>query len=1290
MEFEFAQNNTTLKLPILKLGEYKMWVIRIKQYFQVQDHSLWDVIENGNSWVSVPQTTQENGALVTKMSVPVAAEEKINKKNDVEARSLLAILCVVITQEDLNSKFLRSLPLEWNTHVVVWMNKADIETMSIDDLYNNFKIIEQDVKKSFGTSTGAQNMAFMTAPITSSTNDVNTANPAYKASTDLEQIHEDDLEAMNLRWQLSLLSMRAKRYFQRTRLMLMILSVEESRQHWKQGNNKDTSSKAMLAIDATTYKRGLATVEEQLVTYKKNKVLFSEEVTVLKTEVACKDYKINVLKNDSKENSDDSLVKQQVSEDTSSFVESPLNVDKETSFSVDKKIEFVKPKNYDKPVRKTSHKKDDKGFINSKCSRHMTENIAYLLILRNLIEIMLHLGEEHMVVEFLANILLKIPRKDNMYSFDMKNIVPKESLTCLVAKATLDKSLLWHRRLGHINFKNINRLVQDNLVIGLPIKRFENDQTCVACLKEKQHIASCKSKNPKGRGKLAFGFLENKPMMEGNGLKWLFDIDSLTQSMNYVPVAAATILDESAGTQGDLNVDGTHNEDDDKDKSKDDSSPKEVNVAGQHINAASLEVNTGYFELNIVDPSLNTTSSFDLHSPTDMFKLRASDTLEATHVEFFSDRDAPELDLGNNPNYYRVTTTSHTRIHKDHPIENVIGEVQSSVQTRRMTKPTSEKGFLSAVYKEKTHVEAMQEELLNKKYERGIVIRNKVRLVAQGHRQEEGIDYEEVFALSAFLYGTIKEEVYVTQPPGFKDPDHPDKVYKLVKALYGLHQALRELCTAFEKLTKDKFQMSSIRELTFFLGLQVTQKEDGIFISQDKYVHEILKKFNYSDVKSASTPIDLKKPLVKDGDANDVDVHLYRSMIGSLMYLTASRPDIIATQDKKSTTGGCQFLGNRLISWQCKKQTVVAISTTEAEYVAAANDFEPRVILGRSFLRLANGVIDFGNGVITIYPEPDPFGDDSEKTGKSLDDLDQLLDFNFDDVPNFSEELPSFICKMGKRNRNKKRTMENLNLFYQDIRPSSSAGGHLTQEETEKEALIIRVSQKFALLEEERSTPGTHDREAESSRSKRPIQHEIVEEVLLSKVHHEFLLWEGCSQDAKSRLGEAGSYEEIFTSVSWITTFNINEPIYDELCHEFYSTYKFDEVCAGDDLQSKKIIRFRFGGRAHNLTLLEFARILGLYQVTELEEEGFNIYFEREDVVRSLSTLIYCRDLDTTTLRDLIDSDDKLIPEDPQLGMPRDGIPRPPRASMQDLYDRISRIEIRQEAIEHIQYRQSY
>ncbi|GJT86826.1 hypothetical protein Tco_1068543 [Tanacetum coccineum] len=238
MEFEYAHSNTTAKLPILKL-------------------------ENGNSWVSIPQTAQENGTSVTKMSVPVTAKERTNKKNDVKARSLLLMALpnehqltfsqytdaktmfaaietrfggVVISQEDLNSKILSSLPPEWNTHVVVWMNKAEIETMSIDDLYNNFKIVEQSVKKSVGASSGAQNLAFMTAPSTSSTNDtdkptyevstvspnVNTARPQVSTASfndkvvyafmvenlngsnllqqDLEKIHEDDQEAMDLKW----------------------------------------------------------------------------------------------------------------------------------------------------------------------------------------------------------------------------------------------------------------------------------------------------------------------------------------------------------------------------------------------------------------------------------------------------------------------------------------------------------------------------------------------------------------------------------------------------------------------------------------------------------------------------------------------------------------------------------------------------------------------------------------------------------------------------------------------------------------------------------------------------------------------------------------------------------------------------------------------------------------------------------------------------------------------------------------------------------------------------------
>ncbi|GJX69985.1 putative ribonuclease H-like domain-containing protein [Tanacetum coccineum] len=197
----------------------------------------------------------------------------------------------------------------------------------------------------------------------------------------------------------------------------------------------------------------------------------------------------------------------------------------------------------------------------------------------------------------------------------------------------------------------------------------------------------------------------------------------------------------------------------------------------------------------------------------------------------------------------------------------------------------------------------------------------------------------------------------------------------------------------FEELMQKEFKMSSMGELTFFLGLQVKQSNGGIFLSQDKYVKDILNKFDFRTIKPASTPIEAHKSLGKDEEGEDVDVHLYRSMIGCLMYLTASRPDIMFAvclcarfqvtpkvshlhavkrifrylkhqpklglwypkdspfhleafsdsdyagdnHDRRSTSGGCQYLGRRLVSWQCKKQTIVAISSTEAEYVAAAS-----------------------------------------------------------------------------------------------------------------------------------------------------------------------------------------------------------------------------------------------------------------------------------------------------------------------------------------------------------------
>ncbi|GKA76398.1 putative ribonuclease H-like domain-containing protein [Tanacetum coccineum] len=242
----------------------------------------------------------------------------------------------------------------------------------------------------------------------------------------------------------------------------------------------------------------------------------------------------------------------------------------------------------------------------------------------------------------------------------------------------------------------------------------------------------------------------------------------------------------------------------------------------------------------------------------------------------------------------------------------------------------------------------------NKKDELGIVVRNKARLVGQWHKQEEGIDYDEVFApvarveairiflafasfmnflvyhmdvKSTFLYGTIKEKVYVCQPPGFIDPKFPEKVYEVEKALYGLHQARRAwyetlstylLDNGFHKGQIDKTLF--IKRLKGDILLVQVYVDDIIFGSTKKSLCNEFDKIMHNSLRTASTPMETNKALKKDEDGEDVDVHLYRSMIGSLMYLTSSRPDLM--------------FNLLLVS---KKQTVVANLTTEAEYIAASH-----------------------------------------------------------------------------------------------------------------------------------------------------------------------------------------------------------------------------------------------------------------------------------------------------------------------------------------------------------------
>ncbi|GJR36120.1 putative ribonuclease H-like domain-containing protein [Tanacetum coccineum] len=678
------------------------------------------------------QVTMRCGGLegcvtTTTISSPVTAEENTKWKNDVKARSMLlmaltnehqltfnqykdaktllaaikarfsesldsifnwlqklvsqlAILGVEISQEDLTLKFLRCIPSEWNTHVVVWRNKPDLDTMSIDDLYNNFEIVEQEVK---GIATSIY--AFL----------ANQSNISQLVHEDLQQIHEDDLEEMDLKWQLALLSMRAKRFFQKTRKKITINGSDttgfdkskvecyiyhkmghfarecrgprnqDNRKRYQDGsrrtvNVEETPSKAMVPIDGVGFDWSYIAEEE------------------VPTNMALMAF------------SDSELVEDWGSDNEDCSVESPVMEEKKIVSPTTSKVEVVIPKQQEKPVRKTvryvemyrskstrgnqrnwngqkSHQlgsdfvmynkacfvcgsfdqlnivpravlmrtclkpvntvrhvntahpktiintvngkvntawpkavntakptsivvnavwtnqvnavkasacwvwrpktnvidqvsknnshpqqvKEYQGYVDSRCSRHMTWNMSYLTNFKeydggyvtfggganrgritskgtiktgnldfedvyfvkelkfNLFSVSQMCDKKNNVLftdticlvlspNFKlpdeSQILLRVPRKNNMYNVDMKNIVLKESLTYLVAKATLDESMLWHRRLGHINFKNINKLVKDNLVRCLPSKHFENDQTFVACLKSKQHKASCKSK----------------------------------------------------------------------------------------------------------------------------------------------------------------------------------------------------------------------------------------------------------------------------------------------------------------------------------------------------------------------------------------------------------------------------------------------------------------------------------------------------------------------------------------------------------------------------------------------------------------------------------------------------------------------------------------------------------------------------------------------------------------------------------------------------------------------------
>ncbi|GJU70576.1 retrovirus-related pol polyprotein from transposon TNT 1-94 [Tanacetum coccineum] len=540
----------------------------------------------------------------------------------------------------------------------------------------------------------------------------------------------------------------------------------------------------------------------------------------------------------------------------------------------------------------------DHAVVDSGFSSHMTGNKAYLSDYEDYNGGFVAFGSDPKGGKITA------PRRNDVYSLDLKNIVPSGGL-----ENQLNHKVKIIRSDHGTKFKNH---AMNELCVKKGIKREFSmartpQQNGVSRFTFTYPILGIGSKPPsisfmrpfgcpltilntldplgKFDGKLDEGYLLGYSTSIGNGPDWMFDLDFLTNTMNYIPV--------------------------------------------------SIE-NQEYILLPL-HPHGPRISAEDVAEKEEQHNL--------TEAEQALKDDLEKL----------VTQEMVAKAIDDTKRQAFEEEKQQIASTKRAARATSinklnteEPKTISQALEDESWVEAIGKKWVfkNKRDKRSIVVKNKARLVAQGFRQEGGIDYDEIFALvarieairlflafasfmrfpvyqmdvkSAFLYGTIGEEVYVHQHPGFVDPAHPHKVYKVVKARYGRHQAPKawyetlstfllengfkrgyidkdsKVVTEFEDCMHKRFQTSSMGELTFFLGLQVKQQPNEIFISQDKYVADILKKFDFWSIRTATTLIESNKPLVKDEDGIDVDVHVhvYRSIIGSLMYLTASRPDIM-------------------------------------------------------------------------------------------------------------------------------------------------------------------------------------------------------------------------------------------------------------------------------------------------------------------------------------------------------------------------------------------------------------
>nr|GEW88981.1 hypothetical protein [Tanacetum cinerariifolium] len=1128
------------KLPILNPNEFDLWKMRIEQYFLMIDYSLWEVILNGDS----PTPTRiVDGAI--QVIASTTTEQRLAKKNELKARETLLMalhdkhqlkfnihkdaksLMEAIEKrfggnketkkEDINLKFLRSMPSEWKTHTLIWRNKADLEEQSLDDFFNNLKIYEAKVK---GSSTSSQNTknCIVSSNNTDSTNKSVNAVPSISAASSKSLVSTLlNIDSLSDAVIYSFFAIGSYDWsFQAdeepTNYALMTYASSGSSSSSRSDNKAAPCSKAYSKAYATlqthndkltvdfrksqfdvlSYKTGLESVKARLVMYQNNENVFEEDIKLLKLDVMLRDNALVELRKKfekAKKERDDlklTLEKFQTSsKNLSKLLES--QVSDKASLGFDSQVfdceEEHSPKSDDSVLKSTVNAryktgrwyhdvpppytgtfmppKPDLVFNNAPNACKSIAHVVHVESSSNkpskdmsktlrpdapIIEDWISDSEDGTELEsvpkqkepsfVLTSEHVKTPRETvkkvehpkqakNLRTNNQKYRGHKNSWNrkaCFVCKSLnhLIKDCDYYEKKWNvvpIAVLTRSRLVSLNAARPVPTVV---PQTTVKSSRPVKHVVN-KAHSPI-RGpltlyqqlKIVISTKSVSQMCDKKNNVLFTDTECVVLSSDYKLPDENHVLLTVPRENNMYNVDLKNFYGMKRIK-------REFSVA------RTLQQNGVAERKNRTLIEAARTMLADSLLPI-LFWAETVNTACCVQNRVLvtkpHNKTPYELLLGRSPSigFMRPFGCPVTILNTLNPLRKFDGKddegflVGYSINSKAFRVFNKEPKKVHQALKDPSWIEAMQEDLLqfkmqkvwvlvdlpkgkraigskwvfrNKKDERGIVIRNKARLVAQGHTQEEGIDYNEVFApvarieaIRLFLaYASFMGfMLYQMDVKRFEDPDYPDKVYKVVKALYGLHQAPRAW---YETLANYVLEN----------GLQVKQKDDEIFINQDKYVVEILRKFGFTYVKSASTPIKTEKPLLKDPDGEDVDVHIYRSMIGSLMYLTSSRLDFMfavcacarfqvtskvshlhavkrmfrylkgkphlglwypkdspfnlvaysdsdyagASLDRKSTTGGCQFLGYRLISWQCKKQTVVATSSTEAEYVAAAS-----------------------------------------------------------------------------------------------------------------------------------------------------------------------------------------------------------------------------------------------------------------------------------------------------------------------------------------------------------------